>query len=107
MSLSCPSQQYLQVGSNGTVDCTVNGNFQEMSWYENINSSHTPHLVLKYKDSVAAGEGVTSGKFGIHENGSLIIRNVSSEDQHEFTVIAKFESGHTLQEVVNVVAIGE
>lgn len=102
--LTCAPEQILILGSDCTVYCTVHNSFQELSWYS--NSTHD-QLILKYKDSVQTEPGVSSGKFDIHKNGSLIIRNVSLEDEHVFGIVVLFESGQSEEADINVIVIGE
>ncbi|XP_071825109.1 uncharacterized protein [Apostichopus japonicus] len=100
--LTCAPEQILILGSDCTVYCMVHNSFQELSWYS--NSTHD-QLILKYKDSVQTEPGVSSGKFDIHKNGSLIIRNVSLEDEHVFGIVVLFESGQTEEADINVIVI--
>lgn len=42
--------------------------------------------ILYFKNSVKSGTGFTSGEYDVLENGSLVIRNVSLNHEHNFTV---------------------
>ncbi|XP_071831344.1 uncharacterized protein [Apostichopus japonicus] len=79
----CNSPQYLEIGTEGTIQCYFPSDFLSVHWY-NTTDFNNEEPVLNYRDSEKSGKGFTSGEFDIHPNGSLIINNVTLQHGNSF-----------------------
>lgn len=82
----CASPQYLELGKTGTIDCTFQERFFAVVWYNSTNST-MDNLLLHYQSSLKLGPGYQFGEFDVFPNGSLIINNVSLQNDHVFRVV--------------------
>lgn len=82
----CASPQYLELGKTGTIDCTFQERFFAVVWYNSTISTMDDPL-LHYQSSLKLGPGYQSGEFDVFPNGSLIINNVSLQNDHTFRVV--------------------
>ncbi|KAJ8027236.1 hypothetical protein HOLleu_32322 [Holothuria leucospilota] len=82
----CPSTQYLKKGSTGLINCSFKEGFFAVLWY---NSTDIPNneAVAVLQESVKSGIGYESGEFDVCLNGSLIIKNVTSQHDDIFTIL--------------------
>lgn len=81
----CASPQYLTLGQKGTVECAFQVGSFGTYWYETEDTNQKPFFYLQ--GNVKSGEGFESGDFDVHDNGSLIIKSVSLDHDHIFTVV--------------------
>lgn len=102
-STICKSTQYLEIGTNGTVVCSFTSGFTSVFWYDSKNYL-TDSVIIEYKNSLKNGKGYDSGEFDIHQNGSLIIQNVSLTHNHYFTVVVVRSAHDYNRHYVRVVA---
>lgn len=82
----CPEVVYFRHGNNGTIQCQCDY-FQFVTWYttDQFNSNGTPLITFDTIDK--KGAGYRSGKYDIGTNGSLIIKNVTLEQDNDYIVI--------------------
>lgn len=66
----------------------------------------TTDAIIEYQGAVKRGEGYESGMFDVHQNGSLIINNVSLEHDHIFTAIEVRSVDDYSRHYVRVIATG-
>lgn len=81
----CPSRQYLERGTMGSINCAFPEDVCAILWY---NTTHFTQFesIISYVESAKSGSGFLSGEYDIHANGSLVIRNVSLQHETVFTV---------------------
>lgn len=60
--------------------------FDSIYWYDNTNVSEA-EPTLTYDGKEKNGDGYFSGEFDIHDNGTLIINNVSLLHEKNFKVV--------------------
>ncbi|KAJ8018914.1 NLR family CARD domain-containing protein 4 [Holothuria leucospilota] len=102
----CQSPQYIQIGGTGVIYCTFRQDFYGVLWYDSSETNlEVPFLQLI--ESEKSGYGYNSGKYDVFQNGSLIIKNVSSVHEQTFTVL-KFASsdGDPVSFLVDVITTG-
>lgn len=82
----CPDMVYLRHGSTGVIQCQCD-NFHFVSWYtrNQYESNDTP--LINFNTIDKKGAGYRSGKYDIGTNGSLIIKNVTLEQDCDYIVI--------------------
>lgn len=101
----CHSPQYLKFGSRDIIQCSFTKGYYGILWY-NTTDIEMQDPVVELVESLKSGKGYTSEEYDIYPNGSLIINNVSSSHDQNFTVV-KFDSlnEEPLQFVVAVVTV--
>lgn len=82
----CDTPQYLNVGRMGIINCSFTEHFYGVYWYNSLDSA-TTYPLLSFQESEKSGDGYISGQFDVLPNGSLVIKNVSFENDHMFRVI--------------------
>ncbi|PIK55416.1 hypothetical protein BSL78_07687 [Apostichopus japonicus] len=85
MEPMCTPLQYAELGETVTLECSFEEDSYGIYWYDTTDVTENPFLYLD--EGVKTGEGYFSGEFDIHANGSLIIKNVSLDHDHVFTVV--------------------
>lgn len=85
MEPMCTPLQYAELGETVTLECSFEEDSYGIYWYDTTDVTENPFLYLD--EGVKTGEGYLSGEFDIHANGSLIIKNVSLDHDHVFTVV--------------------
>ncbi|KAJ8018185.1 hypothetical protein HOLleu_43966 [Holothuria leucospilota] len=102
--IGCTSPQYVSIGSEGVITCSFRS-FYCLLWYSSPDVFHS-EVVLTMVGSVKSGPGYLSGEFDIYPNGSLIIYNVSLEDEGTFTaIILETPTSDVIRYVVDVIII--
>ncbi|KAJ8049797.1 hypothetical protein HOLleu_02701 [Holothuria leucospilota] len=81
----CISPQYLEIRTTSTIQCLFHQDFFAVLWY-NSTDSLKDGPILEYQNMTKSGPGFTLGEFDIHQNGSLIINNVSLSHERTFMV---------------------
>ncbi|KAJ8042591.1 hypothetical protein HOLleu_09379 [Holothuria leucospilota] len=86
----CPSPQYAEIGQEGVIECSVPLTFEGVVWYNSTNT--TDSLVARIERQSdgslrISGEGVNTGSYTIASNGSLIITEVTTKHNRNFTVL--------------------
>lgn len=89
-NISCGSPQYLTTGLAGIIQCSFDETFYGVVWYTSDGYKNKESLI-RFIDGDKEGDGYSSGDFDILSNGSLLIRNVSLQQDQTFYVL-KFES---------------
>ncbi|PIK42853.1 putative NLR family CARD domain-containing protein 4 [Apostichopus japonicus] len=84
----CSLIQYLEIGKSGLIQCSFNGSFSLVAWY-NLDKMRS---ILLYHDGVKSGDGYESGEFDIHANGSLVIQSVTVEHEAVYSVTRAISS---------------
>lgn len=84
----CSLIQYLEIGKSGLIQCSFNGSFSVVAWY-NVDEMRS---ILLYQDGVKSGDGYESGEFDIHANGSLVIQSVTVEHEAVYSVTRAISS---------------
>ncbi|KAJ8050847.1 NLR family CARD domain-containing protein 4 [Holothuria leucospilota] len=84
-SQTCTPLQYVEYGKQGLLECDYR-NYFSVIWY-NSSDHINDDPIFYYTQSVKSGPGYRSGEFDVEENGSLVIKNVSLQHEHNFTVI--------------------
>ncbi|KAJ8018022.1 Immunoglobulin superfamily member 10 [Holothuria leucospilota] len=101
--IGCTSPQYVSTGSEGVINCSFRKGFYSLLWYSSPDVFHS-EAVLTMVGSVKSGPGYLSGEFDIYPNGSLIIYNVSLENEGTFTaIILETPTSDAIRYVVDVI----
>ncbi|KAJ8017833.1 Protein NLRC5 [Holothuria leucospilota] len=101
----CYSPQHLSFGSRDIIQCSFRKGYYGILWY-NTTEIEMQDPVVELVESLKSGKGYASKEYDIYPNGSLIINNVSSIHDQNFTVV-KFDSlnEEPMQFVVAVVTV--
>ncbi|KAJ8050737.1 NLR family CARD domain-containing protein 4 [Holothuria leucospilota] len=101
----CNSPQYAEYGKYATIDCAFPEDFFAVFWYNSEDVSREDPI-LDYKSFRKSGPGFKSGEYDVHQNGSLIIRNVTITHDGYFSVIClKLPTDDVVPNVVRVIVI--
>lgn len=82
----CKTPQYAEYGKTGLINCEFEREFYAVYWYNSTNVA-TDLPILTLDTSGKSGPGIVSREFDVHQNGSLVINEVTLEHDHTFTVI--------------------
>lgn len=84
--IGCFSPQYLEIGTQGVIQCQFPTDFRAVYWFDNVTNENV-EPTLSYKDSVKDGPGYSKGELDIFPNGSLIIKETEIQHEKTFKVI--------------------
>lgn len=82
----CKTPQYAEYGKTELINCEFEREFYAVYWYNSTNVA-TDLPILTLDASGKSGPGIVSREFDVHQNGSLVINEVTLEHDHSFTVI--------------------
>ncbi|KAJ8050400.1 hypothetical protein HOLleu_03596 [Holothuria leucospilota] len=83
---SCPSLQYIVIGTTGVIQCSFEEGFFGVLWYNSTETLHQEAILISRK-SEKSGIGYNAGEYDVYPNGSLVIYNVSKHHESNYTVI--------------------
>lgn len=86
----CLSNQHLEMGRMGIVQCNFEEGFYAVVWYK-LEEFSKGYSFLQLINGVKKGEGYLSGEFDVLSNGSLTIPNVTLQHDRSF-IVSKFNS---------------
>lgn len=81
----CIPVQFLEFGERGNITCLFQEDYFGVYWYDTQDLTQQP--VLHKENGILGGDGYESGKFDLAQDGSLLIKNVTSEYERVFTVV--------------------
>ncbi|XP_071852551.1 uncharacterized protein [Apostichopus japonicus] len=82
--IDCPSTVYIQHGSDGLIKCYFPQS-QRIFWYDSTSRNARP--IISLEEGQTSGSGYSDGKYDILNNGGLLIRNTTFNDQRTYRVI--------------------
>ncbi|XP_071852759.1 uncharacterized protein [Apostichopus japonicus] len=82
----CQSPQYLQLGKKGVISCNYPGGFYGACWYNSSYLFSHERSFICLREGMIYGTGHDSGEYGVHYDGSLMIKKVSTQHNHVFAV---------------------
>ncbi|PIK46758.1 hypothetical protein BSL78_16356 [Apostichopus japonicus] len=80
----CPSPQKGLLGEPSTINCHFNADFKRVSWIVEDSDNDT---LIQREGSTISGPGFTDNKYNVSNDGSLVIRRVSEENNARYRVI--------------------
>ncbi|XP_071837532.1 uncharacterized protein [Apostichopus japonicus] len=83
-SSECPSPQRGLLGEPSIINCHFNTDFKRVSWI--VEDSDNDPLIQR-EGSTISGPGFRDNKYDVSNNGSLMIRRVSEENNARYKVI--------------------
>ncbi|KAJ8050835.1 NLR family CARD domain-containing protein 4 [Holothuria leucospilota] len=101
----CQSPQYVERGDTGIIRCSFQERYIGIYWYDSEDYINEDPI-LNFQDLAKYGKGYLSGEFDIHPNGSLIIKEVSIQHDHMFTVVKRISAENLQPFRVLVVVTG-
>lgn len=100
----CDSKQYVELGKVGTIKCSFQEGFYGVYWYNSVDVTQNPFFY--YEQLKKSGKGFETGEFDVENDGSLVIRNVSLQHDHEFTVaILSQKTDEAISIIIDVVVV--
>lgn len=71
--------------TTGTINCSFHERFFAVLWYNTTNITQD-EPIIHYQNTIKSGTGNSLDYYDIHQNGQLIIKNVSIEHERTFKV---------------------
>ncbi|KAJ8030625.1 hypothetical protein HOLleu_27090 [Holothuria leucospilota] len=82
----CPENQTAELGGQGYIRCNFPYGFRSVYWFDNT-SDRSPVIRFKTDTGVRSGPGFDGGIYDIHQNGSLVILNVTAWHERVYRAI--------------------
>ncbi|KAJ8030614.1 hypothetical protein HOLleu_27078 [Holothuria leucospilota] len=82
----CQENQTAELGGQGYIRCNFPDGFRSVYWFDNT-SDRSPVIRFKTNSGVRSGPGFDSGDYDIHQNGSLVISNVTAWHEREYRAL--------------------
>ncbi|PIK59783.1 hypothetical protein BSL78_03238, partial [Apostichopus japonicus] len=93
---TCQSHQFAEVGGNGTIKCDFDHNTYNVYWCKD-ECSNVPFIRYEYGTATPiSGSGFNNLKYNIDQTGSLIIFDVTTNDDGNYTVKSYNRNDKTL-----------
>ncbi|PIK34043.1 hypothetical protein BSL78_29136, partial [Apostichopus japonicus] len=88
----CPSKFYVEHGFDGHINCYFPQS-QRIFWYDSTSRNARP--IISLEEGRKSGSGYSDGKYDILNNGGLLIRNTTFNDERTYRVIVIVSSTST------------
>ncbi|KAJ8044777.1 hypothetical protein HOLleu_07627 [Holothuria leucospilota] len=101
--LSCSKEQFAHVHEEGILECTITARFYGIYWYV----GNSKDSIIRFINGQKAGPEYQNGRLDIREDGSMIINEVSLNDEKDYRVMVVLSAGGDVTTTVHLTVIGK